>query len=78
VRQGCVTCHDPHGSVNQRMLTERNQTLCLKCHFQQQSTANALTIGAQSHTTFLRQGTCWSGGCHEAVHGSQVSSHLKF
>jgi hypothetical protein len=23
-------------------------------------------------------GTCWSAGCHEAVHGSQVSSSLRY
>ena len=36
LRQGCVVCHSPHGSVNQRLLNERNATLCLKCHFQEQ------------------------------------------
>ena len=25
LRQGCVVCHSPHGSVNQRMLNARNQ-----------------------------------------------------
>ena len=39
VREGCVSCHSPHGSVNQRMLNERNYTLCLKCHFQEQRVA---------------------------------------
>ena len=39
LRQGCVVCHSPHGSVNQRMLNERNATLCLKCHFQEQTVA---------------------------------------
>jgi len=78
LREGCLTCHQPHGSVNQRMLTERNQTLCLKCHFQQQVAAGTLLIGGRDHTSFLRRGTCWSAGCHEAVHGSQVSSSLRF
>ena len=35
LREGCTTCHSPHGSVNAKMLTERNANLCLKCHFQQ-------------------------------------------
>ena len=26
VRQGCLVCHSPHGSVNQRLLNERNAT----------------------------------------------------
>jgi len=76
-REGCLICHKPHGSVNQRMLTERNATLCLKCHFQQQ-VANQILIGGQDHSTRLSRGTCWSAGCHEAVHGSHVSSSLRF
>ena len=78
LRQGCVSCHAPHGSVNQRMLTERNSTLCLKCHFQQQTTNGRIFIGDGDHTTRLIQGACWSAGCHEAVHGSQINGHLRY
>jgi predicted CXXCH cytochrome family protein len=78
VREGCISCHSPHGSVNQRMLNQRNQTLCLKCHFQQQTTTGRILIGDSDHTTRLPQGTCWSAGCHEAVHGSQVNGHLRY
>ena len=78
VREGCTTCHNPHGSVNQKMLVSRNQDLCLKCHYQQQGAAGRLFIGNFDHTTFMTRGTCWSTGCHEAVHGSQVNSHLRF
>jgi len=78
VREGCTTCHAIHGSVNQRMLKERNQTLCLKCHFQQQTLPGKIFIGGRDHTPFLSRGTCWSAGCHEAVHGSQVGSSLRF
>ena len=78
VREGCTTCHAVHGSVNARMLKERNATLCLKCHFQQQTTAGRIFIGGQDHTTRLPRGSCWSAGCHEAVHGSQIGSSLRF
>ena len=84
LREGCVTCHDPHGSVNQKLLTERNQTLCLKCHFQQQVVPGAVVIGdtgangSSNHNSRMSQGTCWSGGCHEAIHGSNVNSHLRY
>ncbi len=77
-REGCVTCHDPHGTVNQKMLTARNANLCLKCHFQQQTAGGVIRIGGQDHSGFLGRGTCWSAGCHEAVHGSQVHSSLRF
>ncbi|MEI8341119.1 MAG: cytochrome c3 family protein, partial [Verrucomicrobiota bacterium] len=78
LREGCITCHTPHGSVNARLLNERNQTLCLKCHFQQQTAKGQILIGGVDHTDDLPRGTCWSGGCHEAIHGSQVNQHLHF
>ncbi len=78
LREGCVTCHSPHGSVNQRMLNERNQTLCLRCHFQQQTAPGQIFIADVNHSSFLQQGTCWSAGCHEAIHGSQVSPALRY
>jgi predicted CXXCH cytochrome family protein len=78
VREGCVTCHDPHGTINEKMLVQRNSNLCLKCHFQQQTAAGALYIGGSDHTSRLSRGTCWSAGCHEAVHGSQIGSSLRF
>jgi predicted CXXCH cytochrome family protein len=78
VREGCVSCHSPHGSVNQRMLTERSAALCLKCHFQQQTADGRIFIGDSDHTARLPQATCWSAGCHEAIHGSQVNSHLRY
>jgi len=78
LREGCVTCHSPHGSVNAKMLKSRNQTLCLQCHFQQQTATGQLLIGGRDHAPFVQRGTCWSAGCHEAVHGSHVSSSLRF
>jgi predicted CXXCH cytochrome family protein len=78
VREGCTTCHAVHGSVNNKLLTERNQALCLKCHFQQQPAPGRLLIGGIEHRSFVARGTCWSAGCHEAVHGSRVSSSLRY
>jgi predicted CXXCH cytochrome family protein len=78
LREGCQTCHSPHGSVNAKMLTERNQLLCLKCHFQTQTAPGRIIIGGHEHTDDLDRGTCWSSGCHEAVHGSQINNSLRF
>jgi predicted CXXCH cytochrome family protein len=78
LRQGCVVCHSPHGSVNQRLLNERNATLCLKCHFQQQTAQGQILIGDIDHSSFLQQGTCWSAGCHEEPHGSNVTPLLRY
>lgn len=77
LREGCTTCHDPHGSINDKLLTERDSNLCLKCHFEQVS-GGRIYIGGSDHTDRLPQGTCWTAGCHEAVHGSRVNPSLRF
>jgi predicted CXXCH cytochrome family protein len=77
MHEGCTTCHAPHGSVNAKLLTVRNANLCLKCHFQQ-SSGGRLYIGGSDHTLRVQEGTCWTAGCHEAVHGSRVSPSLRF
>jgi len=76
-REGCTTCHTAHGSVNAKMLAVRDANLCMKCHFQRTS-GGRLLIGGSDHSTRAQQGTCWTAGCHEAVHGSRVSSSLRF
>ncbi len=77
MHEGCTSCHQPHGSVNAKLLTERNANLCLKCHFQQ-VVGGEIFIGDSDHTVRIQQGTCWTAGCHEAVHGSRVSPSLRF
>jgi predicted CXXCH cytochrome family protein len=85
LREGCTTCHDPHGSINPKMLVQRDNNLCLKCHAQVMSpnAPGTTFIGKMPHagfaaTEFLKQGTCFSAGCHTAVHGSDVNSHLRY
>jgi predicted CXXCH cytochrome family protein len=77
MREGCTACHGAHGTINAKMLTVRDSNLCLKCHFQQ-AQGGRIFIGAFDHTTRVQQGTCWTAGCHEAVHGSRVNSSLRF
>jgi predicted CXXCH cytochrome family protein len=76
LREGCTTCHDPHGSINRQLLTERDNNLCLKCHVQMAGPATApgeFFIGRVNHAEYVKRGTCWSAGCHSAVHGSNVN-----
>lgn len=77
MHEGCTTCHGAHGTVNAKMLTVRDSNLCLKCHFQTVQ-GGQLLIGGSDHTVRVQQGTCWTAGCHEAVHGSRVNSSLRF
>ena len=81
MREGCVTCHNPHGSVNRKMLTESDPNLCLRCHAQVPVPGAAqgqIYIVNINHSSFLRIGTCWTAGCHTAVHGSNVDVRLRY
>ncbi len=80
LREGCTTCHAPHGSVSSKLLRERDVNLCLKCHAQIQGNLvpGETFIGQVPHNQFLRMGTCWSSGCHTAVHGSNMSRLLLY
>ena len=65
-------------SVNQRMLIARDANLCLRCHSQVQDGPGSLAIGKFDHSSFIRGRTCWSAGCHPAVHGSNINGKLHY
>jgi len=83
MKEGCVACHSPHGSINAKMLVARDANLCVRCHLMAPTVplAGQINIGNDNavgnHNARLMQGTCWSAGCHEAPHGSNVNNHLR-
>lgn len=80
LREGCTICHNPHGSVNAQLLIEPDSNLCLRCHVQVPGpgASGRIYIGGRDHTTSLAYGSCWTAGCHTAVHGSNVHSALLY
>ncbi len=74
LREGCASCHQVHGSINQKMLLARDNNLCLRCHTQ----VNFPTIGNSSHSTRFLEGSCFSASCHTAPHGSNFDDHLRY
>ncbi|HEY0548510.1 MAG TPA: cytochrome c3 family protein, partial [Verrucomicrobiae bacterium] len=81
LREGCTTCHAPHGSVNRKLLVQADPNLCLRCHAQlptKEGNKNRIIIGKKDHTTYLTRGTCWTSTCHTAVHGSNVDPYLRY
>lgn len=81
LREGCTSCHQPHGSVNEKMLVARDVNLCLRCHAQianPGAPGGSVSIGIQNHSAYLSQGACWSSGCHTAIHGSNVDPKLRY
>jgi predicted CXXCH cytochrome family protein len=78
MKEGCVSCHNPHGSVNQKMLVARDANLCLSCHLETANRPGIILAGGEDHRTRMQSGTCWIAGCHEAVHGSHTSPALRY
>lgn len=78
MREGCTACHNPHGTVHPKLLVQHDSNLCLKCHAQTQTAPGNLFIGKVNHTAFVRQGGCWTAGCHAAVHGSNINPKLQY
>ncbi|HLD73528.1 MAG TPA: cytochrome c3 family protein [Bdellovibrionota bacterium] len=74
ISSSCIMCHNPHGSIHSKMLVQNDKNLCLKCHVQ----PNYPVIGGRNHSNYANQGTCWSAGCHTAVHGSNFDDHLRY
>ena len=65
--EGCVACHEPHGSPNRHLLTHQQEgELCYSCH----------AMVPQFHTGFGPGGPPRFGldtvctNCHTAIHGS--------
>jgi predicted CXXCH cytochrome family protein len=85
MQEGCTVCHNPHGTVNQKMLVARDANLCNRCHLEHPNViANGaigdgkIVVGGEDHRTRLQGGTCWSAGCHEDVHGSNASKAMRY
>lgn len=76
---GCEACHQPHGSMNARLLKRPAVfTLCLECHtgignFGRQG--DGITIQSASHDmTNPRYQNCTT--CHVRIHGSNADSRF--
>ena len=72
---GCLTCHEPHGSNNPKQLKRANVfQLCIECH----SPTTTHTFGSQPpsfhNLQTARYQNCTT--CHTAVHGSNRDPQL--
>jgi DmsE family decaheme c-type cytochrome len=57
----CMECHEPHGSVNDRLLKQTGRALCLQCH--------SVPQGHQvMHSGLGSKYDCVQ--CHDEIHGS--------
>lgn len=65
-KEGCIYCHDPHGSPNPRLLKEPVRALCLNCHL--------LPKHQTAHGGIWAKRDCLE--CHADIHGSYTSKNL--
>ena len=70
VRENCATCHDPHGSSNDRMLVVRMPMLCQRCHI---ASKHPATLYDKDQITTNKSNRMFGRSCvncHSTVHGS--------
>ncbi|MDE2028113.1 MAG: hypothetical protein KGJ11_06200, partial [Candidatus Omnitrophica bacterium] len=75
LKDGCTSCHQVHGSVNDKMLIARDYNLCLRCH-----AMNNFPYGHGQNGQYhdFVYGTCWSAGCHSEPHGSNFDHYFRY
>jgi DmsE family decaheme c-type cytochrome len=56
IGEGCMSCHDAHGSNSAWLHKSEGNALCIQCH-----TDREMHFPGQ---------TCWTSGCHNDIHGS--------
>jgi len=85
VQEDCMQCHEPHGTVANRLLTANEFMLCLQCHefhfhagyeaAEDEWEVGGITrespFGAQSFNVAF---TTKCSQCHQRVHGSDLPS----
>lgn len=72
MREGCQTCHNPHGSVYDKMLIADQTNLCLRCHWQPSFNTSGGELGLIPHGNYYigRGEECLDH--HRAPHGSNI------
>jgi len=64
---GCLECHNPHGSESNYLLKERSNDVCLQCHVQPPRHET-------EHGGIAKGRTCVT--CHADIHGSFTDKHF--
>ena len=77
MREGCQTCHEPHGGVYNKLLVADDNALCLRCHWEPNTNNAAGNIGGVPHGTGAASNYFIGSGedCvdhHRSTHGSNI------
>lgn len=79
MREGCQVCHEPHGGVYEKLLVADQNSLCLRCHWEQATNTAGGLFGGVRHGVKAGAGGDYQIGegeeCvdhHRSVHGSNI------
>jgi DmsE family decaheme c-type cytochrome len=71
VRENCLTCHQPHGSNNDKALASKRPYLCQRCHIGTRHPSNSYDARDLSANRLFNR-SCTN--CHSQIHGSNHPS----
>lgn len=77
IREGCRSCHDPHGTINDKLLTAGQKITCLRCHWESGFNTSSADIGGHAHSSHNIGAGQDCIDCHNAIHGSNVWRSLR-
>jgi predicted CXXCH cytochrome family protein len=72
VRENCLNCHEPHGSMNESLLIVARERLCQECHPAGHSQAGLAASTNTNATRYAAGNSCQN--CHTNIHGSNSPS----
>jgi predicted CXXCH cytochrome family protein len=77
LRDGCRSCHNPHGSINDKLLPAGQTITCIRCHWESRFNTADADIGSHGHDHHAVGAGQNCIDCHTAVHGSNIWRSLK-
>jgi len=77
LRDGCASCHNPHGSINDKLLVAGQTVTCLRCHWEPAFNTSSASLGGHEHSSHAIGAGQDCVDCHPAVHGSNVWRSLR-
>jgi DmsE family decaheme c-type cytochrome len=79
VKESCLNCHDPHGSLHSSLLVAKRPRLCQQCHDEARHPTQP--YGSADNSPFTPGNRLFNESClncHSQVHGSNHPAGVRF